>query len=342
MKFFKALVILLLFFVIYTGLQTERGEELLRWTHGRITAATALAQERAKETPTSAAPQLEEVARTPPPTLPPFPSEVRIPKPRIHQPTDKPVILPTTIAGGMVINNETDLDLDLEVLLSAGPSIKLPSQGYQVLIIHTHTSEAYTPEAGESYISSDAYRTEDTRYNIVRVGDELAACLESYGIGVLHERESYDYPSYTGSYIRSGAAIERYLSQYPEICVVLDVHRDAIGTGDIVYKTIAELSGQPCSQIMLLAGTGENGLTHPNYMENLKLALYLQKAVVDSYPTLARPIAMKMERYNQQLTTGSLILEVGSSGNTLEEALRAVRLFADAAGPALMKLKASS
>ena len=116
------------------------------------------------------------------------------------------------------------------------------------------------------------------------------------------------------------------------------MHRDAIGDGDVVYKTMAELSGQPCSQVMLLAGTGENGLSHPNYMENLKLALYLQKAVVDSRPTLARPIALKKERYNQQLTTGSLILEVGSNGNTLDEALRAVRLFADAVAPALTEL----
>lgn len=341
MKVGKALAALLLVAVTFAALETDKGAELMKWADLQLSRAKAVAEE-ITETPPPKAAEPEPIVQTPQPTLPPFPSEVEIPK-RAEQPAkDKPIVLPTTIDGGMVINNDTSFEVDLEVLMAAGPSQKLPSSGYQVLIIHTHTSEAYTPSAEDRYMRTDSYRTEDTRYNIVRVGDELAACLESYGVSVLHDRESYDYPSYTGSYSRSGEAIERHLAQHLEIAVVLDVHRDAIGSADTVYKTVAELDGQPCSQIMLLAGTGENGLAHPNYMENLKLALYLQKAVVDSYPTLARPIAMKKERYNQQLTTGSLILEVGSSGNTLDEALRAVRLFADAAGPALVELKTSS
>ena len=117
------------------------------------------------------------------------------------------------------------------------------------------------------------------------------------------------------------------------------MHRDAIGDGDVVYKTVAEAGGKPCSQLMLLVGTGENGLEHLYWKENLKFALLLQSAVVSKHPSLARPIALKKERYNQHLSTGSLILEVGSSGNTLSEALNAVRLFADAVAPALMDLK---
>lgn len=339
MKKGKIIAVLLLLLGIYAGLKTEKGTELLKWVQTRFVDIKQAAEEHTRDTPPPAEIKAEPLAATPSPSLPPFPSQVVIPKEEVPPSTDKPIVLPTTIAGGMVINNDTSYDVDLEVLMAAGPSIKLQNQGYQVLIIHTHTSEAYTPTEDDSYMRTDSYRTEDTRYNVVRVGDELAACLESYGISVLHDRESYDYPSYTGSYSRSGEAIERHLAEHPEIAVVLDVHRDAIGSADTVYKTVAELNGQPCSQIMLLAGTGENGLYHPNYMENLKLALYMQKAVVDSFPTLARPIAMKKERYNQQLTTGSLILEVGSSGNSLDEALRAVRLFADAVGPALVELK---
>ncbi len=271
-------------------------------------------------------------------SFPPFPSQISIPKRKQIEKEDKPVVLPTTIEGGLVVTNDTSYDIDLGVLLEQGPSVKLKKGTVQVLIIHTHGSESYTPDGDDKYTSSDTYRTEDTRFNVVRVGDELAACLESYGISVMHDRNIYDYPSYTGSYARSGDAVARHLKENPEIAVVLDIHRDAIGNGDTVYKTLAESGGEPCSQVMMLVGTGENGLAHPKYMENLKLALYLQKAVVDKYPTLARPIAMKKERYNQQLTTGSLILEVGSSGNTLQEALRAIRLYADTAGPALAKL----
>ncbi len=271
-------------------------------------------------------------------SLPPFPSDVVIPEKANPAPVESPVILPTTIEGGMVITNNTSYELDLNSLVSGGTSVKMAPKGPQILIIHTHGSEAYTPDIEDGYSSVDSFRTEDAEYSVVRVGDELASCLKSYGLSVVHDRNFYDYPSYTGSYAKSGDAIKKYLEEYPEISVVFDVHRDAIGGGDVVYKTIAEDSGKPCSQLMLLVGTGENGLEFPNWKENLKFALYLQSAVVSKYPSLSRPIALKKERYNQHLSTGSLILEVGSSGNTLSEALNAVRLFADAVAPALKEL----
>ena len=214
----------------------------------------------------------------------------------------------------------------------------LPAEGPQVLIIHTHSSEAYTPDGADRYEASDPYRTEDKTQSVIRVGDALAEALEKHGITVLHDREIYDYPSYTGSYGRSGAAVELALAEHPGICVVIDLHRDALSSGGVVYKTRAELNGQSSAQVMLLAGTGENGLWHPNWRENLKLALYLQQAAEAQYPTLMRPIALVSERYNQHLSTGMLIAEVGSTGNTLREAITAAELFGDAAGAALAKL----
>ena len=207
-----------------------------------------------------------------------------------------------------------------------------------MLIIHTHTSEAYTQDAFDSYEASDPYRTEDLSHSVARVGDVLAEQLEAAGLTVLHDKEIYDYPSYTGSYSRSGAAVEQYLAAYPSIRIVIDLHRDAIGSGDVVYKTQATLNGKTCAQVMMLIGTGQNGLYHPNWKENLKLALYLQNAVNESCPSLMRPIELVSERYNQQLSTGMMILEVGSSGNTLREALDAIALFGAAAGDALAEL----
>lgn len=271
-------------------------------------------------------------------SLPPFPSDVIVPETAQPEPKESPAILPTTIEGGMVITNNTSYELDLNSLVSAGTSVKLGSEGPQILIIHTHGSEAYTPDMADNYSSKDNFRTQDAEYSVIRVGDELASCMESYGLSVIHDKNFYDYPSYTGSYAKSGEAVKKYLEEYPGISVVIDLHRDAIGDGDVVYKTIAEDGGKPCSQLMLLVGTGENGLEFPNWRENLKFALYLQSAVVSKYPSLSRPIALKKERYNQHLSTGSLILEVGSSGNTLSEALNAVRLFADAVSPALKEL----
>lgn len=247
-------------------------------------------------------------------------------------------ILETTIASGLSIKNATPYDIDIPRLLSEGVPQRLTAGQPQILIIHTHSSEAYTPADGDRYDASDSYRTEDLNYNVVRVGDELAARLEQYGLQVLHDRNVYDYPSYTGSYTRSGEAVTTYLSQYPSIAIVIDLHRDALGSGDVIYKTVAEAGGVCASQVMLLVGTDASGLYHPKWQDNLKLALYLQSAAVRTYPTLVRPVSVVNERYNQHLTTGSMILEVGSAGNTLQEALTAVGMFADAVGPALAAL----
>jgi len=247
-------------------------------------------------------------------------------------------IVPITISSDLSLRNDTSIDIDLGTLAAEGLSLTLSADAPQILIIHTHASEAYAQTPDDPYEESDPSRTEDTRQNIVRVGEELASALEEYGLNVIHDRGIYDFPSYTGSYSRSGAAIEAYLAQYPSIAIVIDLHRDAIGSGDIVYKTMAALPGESSAQIMLLVGTGENGLAHPQWRENLKLALYLQDAMDSRFPSLARPIALKPERYNQHLTTGSLIFEVGSTGNTLQEALCAVNLFAQSAGPALAEL----
>ena len=242
------------------------------------------------------------------------------------------------LSGSAIVHNSTELSVDFDALAAEGLSLRLPTDGPQVLIVHTHSSEAYTPDGTDQYIASDPYRTQDPAFSVIRVGDALAEALETHGLTVLHDREVYDYPSYTGSYSRSGAAVERALAEHPTIRVVIDLHRDALGSGDVVYKTRAVVGAQQCAQVMLLAGSEAGGLPHPNWRENLKLAMYLQNAVTDRYPSLARPVELVAARYNQQLSPGMLILEVGSNGNTLREALSAVTLFGDAAGAALAAL----
>ena len=237
------------------------------------------------------------------------------------------------------VTNRTAQTLDLEALRREGLSQRLPAGEAQILILHTHGTEAYTMDPGHTYAESDAYRSTDTACNVVRVGDELAAALIEQGLRVIHDRTLYDYPSYTASYARSAAAVEQWLRLYPRIAVVIDVHRDALGEGETVYKTRWETDGESAAQVMILIGTGENGLAHPLWRENFKLALRLQDAMNAACPGLARPIDLVRERYNQHYTTGSMILEVGSSGNTLPEALRAVRSFGESAAPVLLGLR---
>lgn len=247
-------------------------------------------------------------------------------------------VVPTTISGGMVIKNTTAYTVDVSELLSQGCPIRLQKDAPQILIIHTHSTEAYTQAGLDRYEESGDCRTLDGNYSVIRIGNELQEIFESFGLRVIHDTGVYDYPSYTGSYTRSGEKVEQYLKDNPSIAVVIDLHRDALGSSDVTYKIVAKESGVCASQIMIFIGSDGSGLEHPNWQHNLRLGLYLQKAVTDKYPSLMRPVQLVNSRYNQHLCAGSMILEVGSNGNTLQEALAAIRLFGNAAGPALAEL----
>ena len=149
------------------------------------------------------------------------------------------------------------------------------------------------------------------------------------GIPVLHDRTLYDYPSYSGAYDRSLAAIETALAEYPSIHFILDVHRDAIEDAEgNEYKVISETGQGSAAQLTLVVGSDGSGLPHPNWMENLRLAVALQNQIAGEEPTLMRPILLRKSRYNQHAATGSLLVEVGAAGNAPEEAELAARLFA--------------
>lgn len=178
---------------------------------------------------------------------------------------------------------------------------------------------------------------------MIRVGDRLSEFLEKRGISVLHDRELYDYPSYTGSYTRSMESIEEYLNKYPDIKVVIDLHRDALEESDgTIHRTSAEINDTICSQVLLIVGSSFSGLEHPDWQENLKFALHLQADMNDKYPGLTRPVTISQYRYNQHATTGSLIVEIGCTGNTLQESLTSVEYFADCLGDVLLRYSAST
>ena len=222
---------------------------------------------------------------------------------------------------------------DLAALFAEGWSLTLPDTGPQVLILHSHSTEAYTPQGEDQYEASDPGRTLDKGQNVIRVGDELAAVLEEAGFTVLHDRELYDWPSYNGAYSRSRAAAEKWLEEQPGIRVVIDLHRDALNGKKTVYK----LPEGSCAQVMLVLTTGDSGLYHPNWRENVKLGLELQAEMETREPGLSRPMLLSPARYNEQLSPGYLLLEVGSDANTLGEALEAVRRFGGCAAAVLRR-----
>ncbi len=269
----------------------------------------------------------------PSPTPEPTPIPEAAPEPDLWEPAA--AVISTTITWkNDPIQNDTDYAVDGASLLGRMPDLELPAEGYQILIIHTHGSEAYTPSGEDQYEATSDYRTTDPDHSIIRVGQALGDALASYGLNVLVDTGLYDWPSYDGAYARSGAAVQTYLEQYPTIRVVIDLHRDALGDDATTYRTVSDQVQPDAAQIMFVVGTDVN-LAHPAWRENLAIAMGLQGLVEDKYPHLMRPTLLCPYRYNQQLTTGSVLLEIGTAGNTLEEALTAAELFAEVAGPAL-------
>ena len=235
------------------------------------------------------------------------------------------------VTGDVYIDNRSDRPFDTS-LFAAAPNVRLNTDSApQVLIVHTHGSEAYTMPPGEEYVPSGDCRTTDENFSVVRVGMEIAAVLESAGISVLHDKTLHDYPSYSGAYDRSLSAVERYLDRYPSIVLVLDVHRDAISdSAGNMYKVVSGVAGVNAAQMSFVIGTDGGGLHHPDWQENLRLAAALQQTLCDDFPTLMRPITVRNSRYNQHTTTGSLLVEVGAAGNSLDEALFSARLLGNA------------
>ena len=250
-----------------------------------------------------------------------------------------------TVCGRVYISNSTSHGLSVPELQEPFAAA-LGEEEPQVLILHTHGSEAYTPIPGAEggIVWSGDYRTTDYRYNVVKVGDEMAEVLGKAGLSVLHDRTLYDYPNYTGAYDRALAAIRKYLERYPSIHFVLDVHRDAIEDGQgNQYKVVSEVEGAGASaQMSLVVGSDGSGLEHPHWLENLRLAAAVQQDVLEYYPTLMRPVLLRNSRYNQHATTGSLLLEVGAAGNSPEEAVLAGRLFAERFAAVLKEKAAES
>lgn len=240
-------------------------------------------------------------------------------------------------ADTVYFKNQTDYEIDMAALLQKVPPVSLSGEGVQVLIMHTHGTEAYTPTEAHPYEASGEYRTLNRECNMLAVGQLIADQLNARGISTLHSETLNDYPAYNGSYNRALKDIQSYLEEYPTIQLILDVHRDAIGTSGNYYKTVAQVDGQQTAQLMFVTGTDGGGRNHPDWRENLTFQAQLHQRINQSYPGMMRPISIRTGRFNQHLRRGSMLVEVGACGNTLEEALAAAEVFAQSLADALLE-----
>lgn len=240
----------------------------------------------------------------------------------------------TLACGSGLIKNVTDLPrAEVAEALAQPMPFRLDknSKEPQVLIMHTHTTESYQSTEELWYDPAEGSRTTDLSRNMAKVGDVLTETLNATGIVTLHDTTLHDYPSYNGSYDRSKATVESYLAQYPSIKVVLDIHRDAIEKEDGTrVRPVATVNGEETAQVMIICGADNGSMGMPNYKQNLRFAGELENAMASRWPELARPVLFDYRNYNQQLTTGSLLIEVGGHANTLEEACRAAKLVGEA------------
>ncbi len=235
------------------------------------------------------------------------------------------------VSSNLKISNATSYDIDARAFVSSNVTYNAVSQSKKILIVHTHGCETYCDDSGKGLGDSGTYRTKDMTKNVTSVGKILADHLEKRGLSVVYDSTLCDYPSYNASYKTSMDVIEKHLKENPDIRFVFDIHRDAIADSDSnPIKLTANINGQNYAQIMIVCGTDASGLKHPNWKENLTLALKIQEKLEEKYPGLARPLNIREERFNMHETKGSLIFEIGTHGNTLEEAQKSGILLADA------------
>ena len=239
-----------------------------------------------------------------------------------------------TTVRGVYIKNASNKTLDAAALAEPGFAAKLTDSAPQVLILHTHGSEAYTMPAGREYVSTGTCRTANTTCNAVRVGDEIASVLSAYGISVLHDRTLYDDPLYEGAYGRSVEGIEAYQEKYPSLTFILDIHRDAVEDAQHRQYKLVSLEYPHAAQLSFIMGSNHDG-----WEENLKLAIAVAEAIKADYPTVMRPITLRNSNYNQHKSLGSMLVEVGAAGNSLEEALFSARIFAAAFAQVVLQTK---
>ncbi|MDE5577441.1 MAG: stage II sporulation protein P [Oscillospiraceae bacterium] len=244
-----------------------------------------------------------------------------------------------TLRSGAQVRNCTELEN--AVLSEAAEALPafgtLDSEQPSVLIYHTHTSESFLPY-GEEFDEDYPLRSGDPARNMTAVGDAICESLSKRGISSVHDCTVYDEPMFTGAYYRSADSMLEILEKYPSIKIVLDIHRDGIINADgSLVAPVAEIGGKNAAQFMIISGCDDGEMEMPDYMENFKLACLLQNCAEDAYPDLARAVLFDYRNYNQGLSTGALLIEVGSHGNSLDEAVYTGELLGNIIADALEK-----
>lgn len=224
--------------------------------------------------------------------------------------------------GKVKIKNQTTYNLTEEMLK---PDITIENKN--IVLFHTHSCESYTSSEKYPYTPTGNFRTTDLNFTVTRVGTELENQLKQYNYNIIHNTDYHDYPAYNGSYTRSLSTVENLLNTN-QADIIIDIHRDAIGSRSDYAPTVKIGDTDEAAQLMFIIGTNEGGLWHPNWNQNLKFAIKIQEKAEEMYPGLFKPIMVTKSRYNQHTGKYASIIEVGATGNTLEQCLNSMKYLA--------------
>ena len=227
-----------------------------------------------------------------------------------------------TNIGSVKIKNETDYQITEDMFNTNDLTI----DNKNIILFHTHSCESYTVSEKYPYTPTGNYRTTDLNFTVTRVGTELETYLKQYNYNVVHNTDYHDYPAYNGSYTRSLKTVENILQTTPSD-IIIDVHRDAIGSRSDYAPTV-KIGDEEAAQLMFVIGTDAGGLWQPNWRENLKFAIKVQARANEMYPGLFKTMMLTKSRYNQHTGKYASIIEVGATGNTLDQCLTSMKYLA--------------
>lgn len=221
----------------------------------------------------------------------------------------------------------------VEVLKETSPGA---SQDFRILIYHTHTYEAYAQTEDSHYTETEKWRTKDDEYNVVAVGEALAACLRAAGITVMHDTTAFEPPSIDQAYDRSLKMLEDRIQAGENYDLYIDLHRDAIASQSTIRRTV-NIGGEAVARFMVLVGKGTTGGydVKPDWENNLVFAQSVTDALNAQCDGLARNVKIKTGRFNQHVGERCILIECGMNTNTLQEVIAGIPYLSEAICAAL-------
>jgi len=209
-----------------------------------------------------------------------------------------------------------------------GKPVAKPNTGGKkiVYVYNTHNRESWYSETKPIGTSVD----HPTR-NISLVGKHLAEALNDRGIGAnvskddIYQELLNKNMDYALSYAQSLQVVKAAVEGNRELHYFFDLHRDTAPRD----RTTATIKGKTYARVMFVIGK-----RNKNFEKNEAFATELHHLMEEMYPELSRGVMEKGAKtdhgeYNQSISPGSLLMEIGGTENTLQESLNTAEALAD-------------